>query len=138
MLARGVNGNPSAAVVPAAAPRRAPALARPMLPPVAATPTEHLEARSDGVTDDARDPDAALAGRWYADTFQVGHNAFEFKLDCGHDAEGEVTTVYFRVLTNPSSARELFRLLGAALLQYADAFGPIGDRGRPAAPRRPT
>jgi hypothetical protein len=75
--------------------------------------------------DDA-DEDRRLAGRWYASSFEVGHNAFEFKVDCGQDAsEDELVTVYFRIITNPFSARELFRLLGVGLLRYADAFGPI-------------
>jgi hypothetical protein len=90
------------------------------------------------VAGDEREGDVRLVGRWYAETFQVGHNAFEFKLDCERGEEDPVKTVCFRVLTNPSTARELFRLLGAALLQYADAFGPISDAGRPPAPRRPT
>jgi hypothetical protein len=79
---------------------------------------------------DGPETDDALAGRWYADTFHVGHNAFQFAFDCGHDDDA-LATVYLRVLTNPASARELFRLLGVALLQYADAFGPISERGAP-------
>lgn len=66
--------------------------------------------------------------RWYANSFAVGHNAFEFNVDCGHDtADAEVMTVYLRVIASPFNARELFRLLGVGLLQYADAFGPIGN-----------
>jgi hypothetical protein len=69
-----------------------------------------------------------FAGTWYADSFCVGHNAFEFKVDCGHEsADNEMTTVYFRVIANPFNARELFRLLGLGLLRYADAYGPIDD-----------
>ena len=84
--------------------------------------------------DDEDADDGALAGRWYADRFRVGQNAFEFKVDCGHESpDGEVTTVYFRVIANPANARELFRQLGVGLLRYADAFGPIDD-GNGAAP----
>ena len=69
-------------------------------------------------------------GLWYADSFRVGHNAFEFKLDCGHESsEDEVSTVYFRVIANPFNARELFKLLGAGLLRYADTFGAIDENG---------
>ena len=76
--------------------------------------------------------DAKLAGRWYANSFRVGQNAFEFKLDCGQGSlDSEVTTVYFRIITSPLNARELFRLLGIALLRYADNFGPIGVNGKP-------
>lgn len=67
--------------------------------------------------------DADLAGEWYADRFRIGHNAFEFKVDCGHEREGEMTTVYFRVIANPANARELFRQLGIGLLRHADRFG---------------
>jgi hypothetical protein len=71
-----------------------------------------------------------IAGRWYADSFEVGHNAFEFKVDCGQQGlDGDVVTVYFRVIASPISARELFRLLGMGLLRYADTFGPIDDKG---------
>ena len=73
--------------------------------------------------------DRSMAGRWYADSFEVGHNAFEFKVDCGQQrVNGEVVTVYFRVIASPISARELFRLLGMGLLRYADAFGPIDEK----------
>jgi len=75
--------------------------------------------------DDAR---SAVVGRWFAESFNVGHNAFEFKVDCGHDEDsGEVRTVYFRVIASPANARELFRQLGLSLLNYADAYGPIDD-----------
>jgi hypothetical protein len=81
--------------------------------------------------DDGEDGDA-LAGRWYASTFRVGQNAFEFKVDCGRNPpEGDVTTLYFRVIASPSNARELFRQLGVSLLHYADAFGPIDENGEP-------
>ncbi|HEY8147683.1 MAG TPA: DUF3467 domain-containing protein [Vicinamibacteria bacterium] len=74
--------------------------------------------------------DGRLAGRWYADSFDVGHNAFEFTVDCGQQrVNGEVVTVYFRVIASPISARELFRLLGMGLLRYADTFGPIDGKG---------
>lgn len=69
-------------------------------------------------------------GIWYADSFRVGHNAFEFKVDCGHESPtNEVSTVYFRFIANPFNARELFKLLGGGLLRYADAFGAIDENG---------
>jgi hypothetical protein len=76
--------------------------------------------------DDAGDSRSVVVGRWFAESFAVGHNAFEFKVDCGHDeSDGEARTVYFRVIASPVNARELFRQLGASLLRYADTFGPI-------------
>jgi hypothetical protein len=81
--------------------------------------------------DDSRDDrgDRPIVGRWYANSFDVGHNAFEFKVDCGQQGPDEVMTVYFRVIASPFNARELFRLLGTGLLRYADTFGPIEDAG---------
>lgn len=80
--------------------------------------------------------DGPLAGRWYADRFRIGQNAFEFKVDCGHESpDCEMTVVYFRVITNPANARELFRQLGIGLLHYADTFGPI-DEGNSGGTRR--
>lgn len=70
-------------------------------------------------------------GAWYADRFRVGHNAFQFKVDCGHvDPANEVSAVYFRFITNPFNARELFKLLGVGLLQYADVW-VIDENGAP-------
>jgi hypothetical protein len=74
-----------------------------------------------------------VVGRWFAESFVVGHNAFEFTLDCGRDeVSGEMRTVYFRVIANPLDARELFRQLGTSLLRYADAYGPIDTGDDPA------
>jgi hypothetical protein len=73
--------------------------------------------------------DRELIGHWYANCFEVGHNAFEFKVDCGQNsADGGIVTVYFRVIASPFSARELFRQLGVALLRYSDTFGPIDGK----------
>jgi hypothetical protein len=67
-------------------------------------------------------------GVWYANVFDVGHNAYEFMLDCGRDgSEDEAVRLWLRVIASPANARVLFRLLGISLLQYADRFGPIDD-----------
>lgn len=82
--------------------------------------------------DDGKDDrdDRPVAGRWYANSFEVGHSAFEFKVDCGQDSpDGKMMTLYFRVIASPFNTRELFRLLGMQLLRYADRFGPIDDNG---------
>lgn len=80
--------------------------------------------------DDDRGDAPPVVGRWFAESFVVGHNAFEFTLDCGRDeVSGEMRTVYFRVIANPIDARELFRQLGTSLLRYADAYGPIAPPG---------
>jgi uncharacterized protein DUF3467 len=82
------------------------------------------------VTDDngGNDHGREVVGRWYANSFDVGHNAFEFKVDCGQERPDEEISVYFRVIASPFNARELFRLLGTSLLRYADTFGPIDDK----------
>ena len=72
--------------------------------------------------------DRQVVGRWYASSFEVGHNAFEFNVDCG---QNEVMTVFFRVIASPFNARELFRQIGVSLLNYADQFGPIDDQESP-------
>ena len=75
--------------------------------------------------------DRLVVDSWYADSFAVGHNAFQFKLDCGHESPSvDATTVYLRVIASPLNARELFRLLGVGLLRYADAYGPIDGGSR--------
>ena len=85
---------------------------------------------------EAGDDEPWTAGAWYADQFRVGQNAFEFKIDCGHESpEEELMTVYFRIIANPANAQQLFRLLGVALLRYCDAYGLIDNGGdRPAPP----
>jgi len=82
----------------------------------------------DAGNDDDRDG-RRVSGRWYATSFDVGHNAFEFCVDCGQEQgdENNVMTVVFRVIASPHNARELFRQLGTSLLRYADRFGPIDD-----------
>ena len=67
-----------------------------------------------------------VTGRWYATSFDVGHNALEFCVDCGHPSAEDVTVV-FQVIASPYNARELFRQLGMSLIRYADSFGPIDD-----------
>jgi hypothetical protein len=78
--------------------------------------------------DDQEGAERMIVGVWQAHSFEVGQNAFQFKLDCAQDrTEGDTPmTLYFRILADPSKARQLFRLLGAGLIRYADVFGPIG------------
>ncbi len=80
--------------------------------------------------DQAERPERTVVGVWQAHSFEVGHNAFQFKLDCAQSwADGEKQmTLHFRILADPARARQLFRLLGAGLIHYADLFGPVtGD-----------
>lgn len=82
------------------------------------------------MADQDENPERTVVGVWQAHSFEVGHNAFQFKLDCAQGwADGEKQmTLYLRILADPPKARQLFRLLGAGLVRYADVFGPIaGD-----------
>jgi hypothetical protein len=81
-------------------------------------------------TREGHDP-SAIVGSWFAESFVVGHNALQFRVDCGQGSEQEVRTVYFRVIADPRNAKELFRQLGLSLLRYADAYGPIDENGKP-------
>jgi hypothetical protein len=92
-----------------------------------------VEGEGAGEANDAleRDGDArvehVLELEWYANWFDVGHSALQFKIDCGraptHD--GEVRTMYIRVTSDALRARELFQLLGSELLAFMDKYGPI-------------
>ena len=82
--------------------------------------------------DNSRADDRQVVGRWQATSFEVGHNAFEFKVDCGRESQpDELVAAYFRLIASPINTRELFRLLGVGLLRYADRFGPIDGPGGP-------
>ncbi len=69
-----------------------------------------------------------IEGR-YANTFKVGHNAFEFVFDFGQfDLEGVQEHFWLRVITGPVYAKAFTELLLDAIQQYEQAYGPIsGD-----------
>jgi uncharacterized protein DUF3467 len=67
----------------------------------------------------------ALEGK-YANYFQIGHNAFEFLLDFGQlYSDGRPEHIHTRIVTSPSYAKELLKVLGESVAQYEDNFGPI-------------
>jgi hypothetical protein len=68
----------------------------------------------------------------YANSFNVGYNAFEFLLDCGQyfPDQGQQTP-HTRIITSPVYALALLEVLSAALRNYERQFGPIP---RPALP----
>jgi hypothetical protein len=62
----------------------------------------------------------------YANYFQVGFNAFEFLLDFGQlYSDGKQESYHTRIVTGPSYARELLKVLSRSMEQYERAFGPI-------------
>jgi hypothetical protein len=69
-----------------------------------------------------------IEGR-YANTFKVGHNAFEFVFDFGQfDLEGVQEHFWLRVITGPVYAKAFSELLLDAIQQYEQTYGPIhGD-----------
>jgi hypothetical protein len=70
----------------------------------------------------------------YANSFKVGHNAFEFVIEFGqrHAGAGREHT-HTRIITGPEYAKALAALLTRSLGRYEKTFGLIGNRGR----RRP-
>ena len=73
---------------------------------------------------DERDP---LEGR-YANSFQVGHNAFEFVLDFGQASPPDSSPRYHtRIITGPAYAKALLAVMRESIQQYEEAFGTIPD-----------
>lgn len=69
-----------------------------------------------------------LEGR-YANYFEVGHNAFEFVLDCGqtYGVDGP-PRFHTRLVIIPRHMLELLGLLGRSVAQYESAIGRIRPR----------
>jgi len=60
----------------------------------------------------------------YANYFQIGHNAFEFLLDFGQMyADGTEERFHTRIVTGPSYAKELLKVLNESIEQYEATFG---------------
>lgn len=92
-------------------------------------------ARRGGDEDDAS-PARSYELEWYANWFEVDHNALQFRIDCARSPtdDGKELTMFIRVTSDVLRARQLFQLLGAELIAFMDAHGPIvaprpgGDR----------
>jgi hypothetical protein len=66
----------------------------------------------------------------YANYFEVGHNAFEFLLDFGQMySDGVQQRIHTRIVTGPSYAKELLKVLGESIQQYEQSFGAIREDG---------
>jgi hypothetical protein len=62
----------------------------------------------------------------YANSFQVGHNAFEFFLDFGQvSPESAEVRFHSRIIAGPVFAKVLAKLLQESLDRYEQTFGPI-------------
>jgi hypothetical protein len=63
----------------------------------------------------------------YSNHFRVGFNAAEFLLDFGREFDGD-ERFYQRIITAPTHAKELSRLLKDSVRSYEEKFGLIpGD-----------
>ncbi len=69
-------------------------------------------------------------GGIYANHFQIGHNAFEFLIDCGQLLpEDEQAKLNVRIVTTPAYAKALLDVLQDAINQYEERFGSISADG---------
>jgi len=66
----------------------------------------------------------------YSNYFNVGHNAFEFIIDCGqyYPENGDVLC-HTRIITSPAYASALFQAMKAALETYSEDYGEISFYG---------
>ncbi|MGD0989279.1 MAG: DUF3467 domain-containing protein [Candidatus Sulfotelmatobacter sp.] len=72
-------------------------------------------------------PPSGIEGK-YANYFQIGHNAFEFLLDFGQMyADGTEEHFHTRIVTGPSYAKELLKVLSESIAQYETTFGPVNQ-----------
>jgi hypothetical protein len=71
---------------------------------------------------------SGLEGR-YANFFKIGHNAFEFVFDFGqfYNASTE-PQLHTRIITGPSYAKDLLKLLQDSIDQYEQSIGVISDK----------
>jgi hypothetical protein len=62
----------------------------------------------------------------YANYFQVGHNILEFVIDFGQSfSDGREEYFHTRIVTSPSYAKELLKVLEDSIDRYESVFGPI-------------
>lgn len=68
-----------------------------------------------------------LEGR-YANSFQVGQNAFEFVIDFGQSyVEGKREIFHTRIVSSPYYANVLLKILQDSIKRYENAFGTIPE-----------
>lgn len=63
----------------------------------------------------------------YANDFRAGYNRDEFVLDFGQSFTDAGSSFFWRIVTSPACAREVWRTLGQSLSGYVDENGPIGE-----------
>jgi len=76
---------------------------------------------------DRSDESDRLEGR-YANSFQVGHNAFEFVLEFGQaNLPGSSGHYHTRIITGPAYAKAFLATMRESVERYEKAFGTIPD-----------
>ena len=79
-------------------------------------------AKDEGRSFGARDRESGRRGNAsYANSFQIGYNAFEFLLEFGQ----QEARIHTRIYMSPQHARMLADLLIESLEKYEIAFGPM-------------
>jgi len=69
-----------------------------------------------------------LEGR-YANYFKVGHNAFEFLIECSQFyPQNEKEHLHTRIITGPAYAKALLETLRESIKQYEQNFGVIPSK----------
>lgn len=59
----------------------------------------------------------------YANSFEIGFNAYEFVIDFAQQYEGGPGRVHSRIVTSPALARILGELLESSLRKYDSRYG---------------
>jgi hypothetical protein len=71
-----------------------------------------------------------LEGR-YANYFKVGHNAVEFLLDFGQFyPEAEHARLHTRIITSPTYAKALLKILRESIGRHEQVFGAIPEEDK--------
>ena len=75
---------------------------------------------------------------FYANYFEIGHNAFEFVLDFGqcYNANDEKVQLHTRIVTSPFYAEALLEMLQESVEQYKQHHGGIRESDEKAAQHR--
>ncbi len=70
----------------------------------------------------------SVEGR-YANVFKIGHNAYEFIIDCGqnYSSGAEKANLHTRIITSPVYAKALMVTLIDTVDEYERVYGPISD-----------
>lgn len=82
------------------------------------------------MSDESKDsPNPSQLEARYANSFRIGHNAFEFVFEFGQvSPEGGHAQFHTRIVTGPGYAKALSEALSESIAQYEQAFGTLQER----------